>query len=170
MTQNQYRVEKLGRKPSQVHEHQNWPNWAPRHAQVRAGLVVSWSGPGRIVAEALAVSQAQLPCRSVPAAHPARQRPAQCRVVGLAGHCVQRIVSRHNALPCLLSFNWLQSRYNVCIVTQPASPARSIAIHCNTHLASNCHNTQTVLRHTFCLAYLFSHNTLYCIVIQPAFT
>ena len=46
-------------KPSQVHEHQNWPNRAPKHAQARAGLVVSW--PGLVVSwpRPPAVSQLQ---------------------------------------------------------------------------------------------------------------
>ena len=77
VTQKHYRVEKPGQKPSQVHEHQNWPSWhaqvrtgGPRHAHGRARAVVSWPGPGRVVARdrsyrglRSAVSQAQQPYR-----------------------------------------------------------------------------------------------------------
>ena len=95
-----------------------------------------------------------------------RKRPYRkpCRAPLAVSWAWQCIVSRHNALPCLLSFNWLQSQYNVCIVTQPASPAKSLAIHCNTHLASSCHNTLTVLRHTSLpsLPPLPQYTLLYC--------
>ena len=166
-----YRVEKLGRKPSQVHQHQNWPNWAHRRAKARACLAVSWAlRPchgladrssrglhGRIAARTgeRAVSCAPAPCR----------RPCCAPLaVSWAWRC---IVSRHNAPPYLLSFNWLQSRYNVCIVTQPASPARSLAIHCHTHLASSFHNTLTVLRHTSLSNQFPSHDIIHCILTQP---
>ena len=45
-----YRVEKPGRKTSQVHEHQNWPNWpSGTPGACRPGRIVA--GPGRVVAE-----------------------------------------------------------------------------------------------------------------------
>ena len=129
------------------------PAWPYRSTHASARRVLRPSAVSQCPSSLVAAPQR--PCR----------RPCCAPLaVSLAWRC---IVSRHNAPPCLLSFNWLQSRYNVCIVTQPASPARSLAIHCHTHLASSCHNTLTVLRHTTLSNQFPSHDIIHCILTQP---
>ena len=75
------------------------------------------------------------PCRGLqPAVSWPGLRP--CRSIGrrIVAECYARLaVSRaclaiHSSL-LPLHFQWLQSRYNDCIVTQPASPTKSLAIH-----------------------------------------
>ena len=65
----------------------------------------------------------------------------------------QRIVLRYNALPCPLSFNWLQSRYNACIVTSlPSISSLLVTIQ------------PSVLRHTFLSSQLLQSRYKFCIV------
>ena len=85
-------------KPSQVHEHQNWPSWRPGahwRAQVRARLSVSWVGLAVSWSRPPSVSQPKPPCRRAHARAPARRAaplralprsPTRlaCRIVALA--------------------------------------------------------------------------------------
>ena len=64
VTQKHYRVEKPGRKTSQVHEHQNWPSWhpgAPRCEQAWSYRGRAWPCRGR---GPLPYRSSRLPCRS----------------------------------------------------------------------------------------------------------
>ena len=85
VTQKQYRVKKLGRKPSHVHEHQHWPSWVNRRAQARACLAVSW---------------ALRPCRGLAARS---CRGLHDRIAGASAPCRGRVRSQtrpYRGLPC----------------------------------------------------------------------
>ena len=133
VTQKQYRVEKLGRKPTQVHEHQNWPSWAHpgahRHAQARARLAVSWPGLAVLWPRPPAVSQLQ----AAVSQHCARA-PGRCaaRAMPRAPALCRRRPSAVSWLPSGRVVAWQQavSRHG-CLPSHPA----------------HCHNTPTVLRY-----------------------
>ena len=158
VTQKQYRVEKLGRKPSQVQEHPAGPAGTPRCALARPGArmaarrrwyrgrvpTVSWLRPwpchglhGRIAGPLSAVSQCRAP--SAPCARPCRA-PVRLRPV----HVPCR---RHNARPC--------RRCSGYIAIQP----------CPFPLLP-CHNTPGCIAIQPCLLQPFSRNTVNCIAIQ----
>ena len=152
VTQKHYQVEKPGLKPSQVHEHPNWPSWhaqvrtgAPRHAHGHALEVVSWPGPGR-VAGPTAVSRlcdARAPARCAARAMPS-PLPALLRAS-------QRITARKRSyrgrVPrAPLAVSWaLTAR---CVVIQPVSYKPQVTIHFS------------VLRYTSPAAIPFSHDTV----------
>ena len=94
-----------------------WP-YRSAHARVRRVLRPS------------AVSQ--LPSGSVAA--PQRQCRRPCSEPLAVSWAWQCIVSRHNALPCLLSFNWLQSRYNLLYLdTAHQAFLQYNPLYCNTN-------------------------------------
>ena len=83
----------------------------------------------------------------------------------------QCIVLRYNALPYPLSFKWLQSRYNACIVTSlPPSQhylLQYTTMYCNTKpsLSFLLVTIQpSVLRHTFLSSQLLQSRYKFCIV------
>ena len=74
VTHKHHRVENQVEKPSRVHEHLAG---TPRRAHGLVRAVVSWPGPGRIMAEALAVSWPAWPYRRPPLGRVAAPR-SQC--------------------------------------------------------------------------------------------
>ena len=67
VTQKHYRVEKLGQRPSQVHEHQNWPSWhpgTPRCTQAWSYSGRAWPCRGR---GPRPYRSSRLPCHGAPA-------------------------------------------------------------------------------------------------------
>ena len=130
VTQKHYRVEKPGRKPSQVHEHPTGPACAHRQRPGRvrmavswAGLSVSWSGPP-------VVSQPSAGFRSRPAhcLSPARAAPQRPRPRATA----QRL--RAPRAWCAVSWAWLG-----CIAIQP-----SLAFLLPSHNTPGCIATHSV--------------------------
>ena len=123
VTQKHYRVEKPCRKVSQVHEHQNWPNWhpgTPRCAQAWSYRGRAWPCPGR---GPRSYRSSRLPCRSAVLAPLRAMSRAPCPA---PQHCVagypsavswpawpyrRRKVAR---LACRV-LGWL-----CCIATQPS--------------------------------------------------
>ena len=87
VTQKHYRVEKPGQKPSQVHEHQNWPSWAHRRAQARAWPRTLAPCRRQLWPWPSAMSQGPASCRSAPLAI---SWACARRVVGAAAPCVAR--------------------------------------------------------------------------------
>ena len=128
-------------KPSQVHEHQNWPNWAPRHAQVRVGLVVSWPGLAVSWPRPPAVSQLQATVSQlrVRAVSRAPCPEPQHRVAGapMAVSWAQGAVSQRASAvswACVrvgMAVSWPASRHSAALPPVPPS-----------------HNTACVLRYT----------------------
>ena len=161
VTQKQYRVEKLGRKPTQVHEHQNWPSWAHpgahRHAQARARLAVSWPQRRLVVG-------ANRPCRR-----------RSCCVAALVPRSVARLPHPPTASPCARA---------LARPTRPLAPFASRPALCRSALAAvsqallraagrvvgadcapSCRVLGCLTIHP-CLKPSSGHNTLRYIVIQ----
>ena len=162
----------------------NWPSWhaqvrtgTPRSAHGRARAAVSWPGPGRVVARdrsyhgrLSAVSwcvrallcpmplrrgarrdgRVVVECCAHQRRVAARKRASLRRVVrhfpdGQAPYVtIQNLALQYNSLPTLQP----QSRYKLCIVTRPSAQSTFLS-----------HNTSSVLRYTFCLAYPACCNT-----------
>ena len=148
VTQKHYRVEKPGRKTRQVHEHQNWPNWPPRHAR----CAQAWSYRGRAWPcrgrGPRSYCSSRLPCRS---AHPRAPGRRAARSVPRAP--TRRVVRVASAPASYRGHSAARQRRVVGVC------ARSCA-HCAARLAAQAHCI--VIQLPIRLATLVTIHYVYC--------
>ena len=140
VTQKQYRVEKLGRKPSHVHEHQHGPSLANRRAQARACLAVSW---------------VLRPCRGLAARS---CHGLHDRIAGASAPCRGRVRTQaqpYRGLPCdtLPASSSPSCRNTLYCIAMQFQPNQTAVIQYTVlqynllfaHLRPPCHDTLNVL-------------------------
>ena len=171
------------------------PSWPCRHAQVRIGApkrvhaharaVVSWPGPGRVVAKDRSYRRRQAAVSQPSLARPALCRaPTPCRAARLPSAVSQaaprpcrrrkatRLASRVLGWLCCIATqpslsSLSQSQYNFCIATYAFSALKPTSV--TIVLQYNCQPAQLIAIHLNPVIQFLPHNTNWAVANFPNF-